>query len=62
MLKVDVMCLDLEQVLILGKQHGLYNALISVWNRAMSDYISPIHELVPLLKEYLDTGMYKFVL
>ncbi|RZF35520.1 hypothetical protein LSTR_LSTR010211 [Laodelphax striatellus] len=55
-LKVDVTCLDIEQVLRLCRQHSLHDALISVWNRAMGDYITPIHELLPILEEYINKG------
>ncbi|XP_046679913.1 vacuolar protein sorting-associated protein 8 homolog isoform X2 [Homalodisca vitripennis] len=55
-LAVDIVCIDIEQVLVLCRQHDLHDALISVWNRAMLDYTSPIHELVPLLQTLLDQG------
>ncbi|XP_014245908.1 vacuolar protein sorting-associated protein 8 homolog [Cimex lectularius] len=48
--RVDVPCLDIEQVILICKRENLYSALISVWNRAMNDYTSPIHELVPKLR------------
>lgn len=48
--RVDVLCLDIEQVIRICKKEKLYSALISVWNRAMNDYTSPITELVPILK------------
>ncbi|CAH1405711.1 unnamed protein product [Nezara viridula] len=51
--RVEVTCLDIEQVIKLCKKQNLYSALISVWNRAMSDYTSPIIELVPKLKSFL---------
>ncbi|KAL1132103.1 hypothetical protein AAG570_010061, partial [Ranatra chinensis] len=52
-LRVDVTCLDIEQVITTCKQQGLYNALISVWNRAMGDYTSPLFELIPILQTHI---------
>jgi hypothetical protein len=41
--------LDLDQVTQLCKQHGLYDALIYVWNQAMHDFITPLIDLLALL-------------
>ncbi|XP_064186858.1 vacuolar protein sorting-associated protein 8 homolog isoform X2 [Anguilla rostrata] len=43
---LDVMTLDLHQVVCLSRQHRLCDALIFVFNKGMSDYITPIEELV----------------
>ncbi|XP_075220706.1 vacuolar protein sorting 8 [Lycorma delicatula] len=61
-LKVDVTCLDIEQVLTLCRQHNLHDALISIWNRAMGDYTTPIHELLPMLEDYLVKGQSSYEL
>lgn len=50
-------CLDIEQVMVLCRNHHLHDGLISVWNRAMQDYVCPLYELVPLLKTLLDKGI-----
>ncbi|KAF6203449.1 hypothetical protein GE061_001780 [Apolygus lucorum] len=55
--RVDVICLDLEQVMTICKREGLYSALISVWNRAMNDYTSPIHDLIPILRDQIIDGV-----
>ncbi|XP_064186867.1 vacuolar protein sorting-associated protein 8 homolog [Anguilla rostrata] len=39
---LDVMTLDLHQVVCLSRQHRLCDALIFVFNKGMSDYITPI--------------------
>ncbi|KUI58702.1 hypothetical protein VP1G_05966 [Cytospora mali] len=46
---IDTATLDLDQVTSLCKQHGLYDALIYVWNRALNDYITPLIDLLALL-------------
>lgn len=46
---IDTMTLDLDQVTNLCKQHGLYDALIYVWNQALNDYITPLIDLLALL-------------
>ncbi|RYP82366.1 hypothetical protein DL769_001691 [Monosporascus sp. CRB-8-3] len=46
---MDTATLDLDQVTLLCKQHGLYDALIYVWNQAIHDYITPLIDLLTLL-------------
>lgn len=46
-LNVKVECLDIEQSLNLARSHALHDGLISIWVRALEDYIAPLHELVP---------------
>lgn len=41
--------LDLDQITLLCKQHGLYDALIYVWNQALSDFVTPLIDLMALL-------------
>ncbi|KAL5629630.1 hypothetical protein BROUX41_001236 [Berkeleyomyces rouxiae] len=41
--------LDLDQITLLCKQHGLYDALIYVWNTGLGDYITPLIDLLDLL-------------
>lgn len=53
---VDTATLDLDQVTALCKQHGLYDALIYVWNQAMGDYITPLIDLLSLIVPLLDDG------
>lgn len=41
--------LDIDQVTTLCRQHNLYDAFIYVWNRAISDYVTPLIELLTTL-------------
>lgn len=53
---METATLDLDQVTALCKQHGLYDALIYVWNQAMGDYITPLIDLLSLIVPLLDDG------
>ncbi|KAL1898977.1 Vacuolar protein sorting-associated protein 8 [Ceratocystis pirilliformis] len=46
---VEPSTLDLDQITALCKQHGLYDALIYVWNTGLGDYITPLIDLLDLL-------------
>ncbi|RYP53648.1 hypothetical protein DL768_001428 [Monosporascus sp. mg162] len=46
---MDTATLDIDQITLLCKQHGLYDALIYVWNQAIHDYITPLIDLLTLL-------------
>ncbi len=46
---MDTATLDLDQTTLLCKQHGLYDALIYIWNQAMHDFITPLIDLLALL-------------
>ncbi|KAK6504003.1 Vacuolar protein sorting-associated protein 8 [Arthrobotrys conoides] len=46
---MDPRTMDIHQVTGLCKEHGLYDALIYVWNQALSDYITPMTELLALI-------------
>jgi len=47
MLNVKIECLDIEQSLNLARAHSLNDGLISIWTRALEDYVTPLQELVP---------------
>ncbi|KAI0204642.1 vacuolar assembly/sorting protein VPS8 [Astrocystis sublimbata] len=49
---------DIDQITLLCKQHGLYDALIYVWNQALYDYITPLIDLLTLLKPLMQSGDY----
>jgi len=38
-------------------KHGLYDALLYVYNRGMSDYVTPLERLLALLKSTVDSGL-----
>ena len=42
---METATLDIDQITLLCKQHGLYDALIYVWNQALNDYITPLIDL-----------------
>lgn len=48
---LDPMSLDINQAIRLCKQRKLWDALIYVYTRALKDYISPIVELLGLVRE-----------
>lgn len=53
---LDIGSLDLHQVVQVCWAHGLYDAIIYVHNKALNDYITPVHELVPILQKALASG------
>ncbi|KAK1595747.1 vacuolar assembly/sorting protein VPS8 [Colletotrichum navitas] len=55
---MDTMTLDLDQITLLCKQYGLYDALIYVWNQALDDYITPLIDLLTLLVPLMGNGDY----
>ncbi|CAK7273797.1 Vacuolar protein sorting-associated protein 8 [Sporothrix epigloea] len=56
---MDTATLDLDQITTLCKQHGLYDALIYVWNQAMRDFITPLIDLLALLVPHMPHGEYE---
>ncbi|KAK8072440.1 vacuolar protein sorting-associated protein 9a [Apiospora saccharicola] len=55
---MDTATLDIDQITLLCKQHSLYDALIYVWNQALSDYITPLIDLLALLVPLMQNGDY----
>ncbi len=47
---IDPLCLDIDQVIVLCKAHNLWDALIYVYCAALHDYVSPIVELLDLIR------------
>lgn len=41
---------DLEEITMLCRQHNLYDALIHVWTRAIRDFVTPLVDLLQLVK------------
>ncbi|KAM0724231.1 hypothetical protein Q7P37_000113 [Cladosporium fusiforme] len=46
---------DLEEITMLCRQHNLYDALIHVWTRAIGDFVTPLVDLLQLVK-MLESG------
>ncbi|KAI0141550.1 Golgi CORVET complex core vacuolar protein 8-domain-containing protein [Xylariaceae sp. FL1272] len=55
---METATLDIDQITLLCKRHTLYDALIYVWNQALNDYITPLIDLLTLLKPYMQNGDY----
>ncbi|TGJ86917.1 hypothetical protein E0Z10_g1852 [Xylaria hypoxylon] len=55
---METATLDIDQITLLCKQHGLYDALIYVWNQALYDYVTPLIDLLTLLKPLMQGGDY----
>ncbi|KIJ67823.1 hypothetical protein HYDPIDRAFT_83392 [Hydnomerulius pinastri MD-312] len=50
---IDPSCLDINQAIRLCQTHQLWDALIYVYTRALQDYVSPIVELLSLMRKIL---------
>lgn len=54
--RLDTATIDINQVTILCRQYSLYDALIYVWTRSIRDYITPLIDLLALVKVLLSGG------
>ncbi|KAG0079886.1 Vacuolar protein sorting-associated protein 8 [Podila epicladia] len=45
--------LEMDQIVDLCQKHQLYTALIYVWNKSIGDYVSPVVELLKVIKAIL---------
>ncbi|KZV62595.1 hypothetical protein PENSPDRAFT_617741 [Peniophora sp. CONT] len=50
---LDPECLDINQSIQLCQQYGLYDALIYVYTRALRDYVSPVVDLLALVRKIM---------
>lgn len=48
--RLSTQTFDIDQVTTLCKQHLLYDALIYVWNDALHDYVTPLVDLLSLIR------------
>lgn len=48
--RLDPHSFDLDQITTLCRQHNLYDALIYVWTQALGDYVTPLVDLLSLVK------------
>ncbi|EKM54684.1 uncharacterized protein PHACADRAFT_96976 [Phanerochaete carnosa HHB-10118-sp] len=48
---IDPECLDINQSIQLCQKYHLYDALLYVYMRAMKDYVSPLVELIDLIRQ-----------
>ncbi|RMZ91445.1 hypothetical protein DV736_g1310, partial [Chaetothyriales sp. CBS 134916] len=51
---LDTTSMDLDQVTTLCKKHNLYDAYIYVWNRSMTDFVTPLEELLQLAAQSME--------
>jgi hypothetical protein len=52
--RLDPRTFDLDQITTLCKTHYLYDALTFVWNEALNDYVTPLSDLLALLRDVKD--------
>ncbi|KAF9904302.1 Vacuolar protein sorting-associated protein 8 [Linnemannia zychae] len=45
--------LEMDKIVDLCQKHQLYNGLIYVWNKSINDYVSPVVELLRVIKSIL---------
>ncbi|CAK4030787.1 related to VPS8-vacuolar sorting, 134 kD [Lecanosticta acicola] len=48
--RLDPHSFDLDQITVLCQQHSLYDALIYIWTQAIGDYVTPLINLLSLVK------------
>jgi len=48
--KLDPLAFDLDQITTLCRQHSLYDALIYVWTLGIGDFVTPLIDLLSLIK------------
>ncbi|XP_035826479.1 vacuolar protein sorting-associated protein 8 homolog isoform X2 [Aplysia californica] len=53
---LDIQSLDIHQVVNLCWSHGLYDAIIYVYNKGMADFTTPLEQLLVQLGSALSTG------
>ena len=47
---VDPRCLDINQTILLCHKHRLWDALVHVYNRSLADFVSPVVELLAIIR------------
>ncbi|KAJ8320304.1 hypothetical protein KUTeg_001891 [Tegillarca granosa] len=53
---LEVTSLDIHQVVNLCWSHGLYDAIIYVYNKGMNDFTTPLEDLLIMLRTAVSTG------
>lgn len=48
--RLDPHSFDLDQITTLCRQHSLYDALVYIWTQAIGDYVTPLIDLLALVK------------
>ncbi|KAG0190180.1 Vacuolar protein sorting-associated protein 8 [Apophysomyces sp. BC1034] len=50
---VNPQCLGIDQIVSMCHREGMYEAMMYVWNRSMDDYVSPVVEMLKVIREVL---------
>lgn len=50
---VNPRCLDIDQVVSMCHREGMYEAMMYVWNKSMHDYVSPLVEMLKIIRVVL---------
>lgn len=50
---VNPQSLDIDQIVSMCHREGLYEAMMYVWNRSMNDYVSPVVEMLKVVRSVL---------
>ncbi|XP_064465584.1 vacuolar protein sorting-associated protein 8 homolog [Ornithodoros turicata] len=56
LVRLNIACLDIHQVMKLCWEHDLYDGIIYIYNRGMCDYKTPIEEFMAMLEEAVQHG------
>ncbi|EGC38608.1 hypothetical protein DICPUDRAFT_148703 [Dictyostelium purpureum] len=48
-LHLDISSIDFHQTVVLCRKHGLYSALIYLYNKGLDDYITPLEDMMEML-------------
>ncbi|RUP52444.1 hypothetical protein BC936DRAFT_138358 [Jimgerdemannia flammicorona] len=51
---INPQCLDIDQIVSMCSREGLYDAMMYVWNRSMNDYVSPVVEMLKVLRSVMN--------
>ncbi|XP_067930193.1 vacuolar protein sorting-associated protein 8 homolog [Watersipora subatra] len=53
---LDIISLDIHETVKLCWENGMYDAIIYIYNQGLQDYISPLLELIAVLREAIASG------
>lgn len=54
--RLDITCLDIHQVMTLCWKQGLYDAIIYIHNRAFNEYVAPLEQFLEKLQAGIASG------
>ncbi|KAK3112554.1 Vacuolar protein sorting-associated protein 8, partial [Teratosphaeriaceae sp. CCFEE 6253] len=54
--RLDPLSFDFAEVVMLCRQHSLYDALIHIWTQGMGDFVTPLIDLLQLAKMLQEAG------